>query len=221
NWLEFLLENSFLRSKLFNQMLETVMWTVTEKLFIFRQTQYQFETCKYYLSVIFKADLNVIHIPRCREALLCIFILAERPDLQLRSFTKALPFLEDVFEAKGVQFFDHLFNDATKPLFFKEHLTDCSFEELQILIALLDGGSPRKLLAPGKQISKKENALLHNFPLNLSSFHSEIIERYILAARLLKEAPHALIPVGYFGGTMPLISVKQCHFKRYCNYIKI
>ncbi len=25
---------------------------------------------------------------------------------------------------------------------------------------------------------------------------------------------------GYFGGTMPLISVKQCHFKRYCNYIK-
>jgi hypothetical protein len=26
--------------------------------------------------------------------------------------------------------------------------------------------------------------------------------------------------VGYFGGTMPLISVKQCHFKRYCNYIK-
>ena len=25
---------------------------------------------------------------------------------------------------------------------------------------------------------------------------------------------------GYIGGTMPLISVKQCHFKRYCNYIK-
>jgi transposase len=25
---------------------------------------------------------------------------------------------------------------------------------------------------------------------------------------------------GYFGVTMPLISVKQCHFKRYCNYIK-
>src|SRR5690606_24136400 len=53
NWLEFLLENSFLRSKLFNQMLETVLWAVTEKLFIFRQTQYQFETSKYYLNVIF------------------------------------------------------------------------------------------------------------------------------------------------------------------------
>src|SRR5690606_14009216 len=30
NWLEFLLENSFLRSKLFNQMLETVFWAVRE-----------------------------------------------------------------------------------------------------------------------------------------------------------------------------------------------
>jgi len=28
------------------------------------------------------------------------------------------------------------------------------------------------------------------------------------------------VAIGYFGGTMPLISVKQCHFKRYCNYIK-
>jgi len=25
---------------------------------------------------------------------------------------------------------------------------------------------------------------------------------------------------GYFGVTVPLISVKQCHFERYCNYIK-
>ncbi len=88
-----------------------------------------------------------------------------------------------------MQFFDHLFNDNSRPLFFKEHFTDCSFEELQLLIALLDGQSPRKLLAPGFLISKKENALLHNFPLNLDSFHSECIERYILAVKLLKEEP--------------------------------
>src|SRR5690606_8863285 len=90
---------------------------------------FSFETCKYYLEIIFKADVNFIHLQKCREAFLCICILAERPDLQLRSFTKALPLLEDVFEPTGVQFFDHLFNDDTKPLFFKEHLTDCSFED--------------------------------------------------------------------------------------------
>ena len=195
NWLEFLLESSFLRSRLLNEMLDTVIWAVGEKLFLFRQTQFQFDTCKYYLNIIFKADVNFIHLQKCREAFLCICILAERPDLQLRSFTKALPLLENVFEPRGVQFFDHLFNDNTKPLFFKEHLVDCSFDQLQLLIGLLDGGSPRKLMAPKYRISKRENALLHSLPLNLTGFHSEIIDRYILAARLLKEAPHALIPI--------------------------
>ncbi|PRX38737.1 hypothetical protein [Salegentibacter salegens] len=26
--------------------------------------------------------------------------------------------------------------------------------------------------------------------------------------------------IGYFGVMVPPVSVKQCHFKRYCNYIK-
>ena len=103
--------------------------------------------------------------------------------------------LENVFEPRGVQFFDHLFNNNTRPLFFKEHFTHCSIDELKLLIALLEGGSPRKLMAPKYRISKRENALLHNLPLNLTGFHSEIIDRYILAAKLLKEAPHAVTPV--------------------------
>ena len=43
-----------------------------------------------------------------------------------------------------------------------------------------------------------------------------------LDLRTIKEIKENLAPLvdGYFGGTMPLISVKQCHFKRYCNYIK-
>src|SRR5690554_2607348 len=28
-------------------------------------------------------------------------------------------------------------------------------------------------------------------------------------------------PNGYFGVMVPPVSVKPCHFKRYCNYIKI
>ena len=191
-WLEFLLEISFLRSKLFNEFLSTVIWAVREKLFLFQQTQYQFDSCKYYLDIIFKTDVNFMHLQKCREAFLCICILAERPDLQIRSFTKALPLLENVFEPKGVQFFDYLFNDNTRPLFFKEQLIYCSFDEIILLIALLDGGSPRKLLYPIYRISKRENALLHNLQLNLTSFHTEVIDRYILAARLLKEAPHAV-----------------------------
>ncbi|MFN4763690.1 PcfJ domain-containing protein [Gillisia sp. Q332] len=194
-WLEFLLDNSFLRSKLFNEFLSTVIWAVRKKLFLFRQTQYQFDSCKYYLNIIFKTDVNFMHLQKCREAFLCICILAERPDLQITSFTKALPLLENVFEPKGVQFFDHLFNDNTRPLFFKEHLIDCSFDEIILLIALLEGGSPRKLLDPIYRISKRENALLHNLQLNLTAFHTEVIDRYILAARLLKEAPHAVFTI--------------------------
>ncbi|MBZ9650854.1 GNAT family N-acetyltransferase [Psychroflexus montanilacus] len=29
-----------------------------------------------------------------------------------------------------------------------------------------------------------------------------------------------LCPFGYFGVMVPPVSVKQCHFERYCNYIK-
>ena len=63
-WLEFLLDNSFLRSKLFNEFLSTVIWAVGEKLFLFSQTQYQFDSCKYYLDIIFKTDINFIHLQK-------------------------------------------------------------------------------------------------------------------------------------------------------------
>lgn len=193
NWLTYLVESSFLRSKLYNELLDTIIWATGEKLFLFSQTQYQFDTCKYYLDIIFKADINFIHIQKCREAFLCICILAERPDLQISSFTKGLPLLENVFDPKGVQFFDHLFHDNSRPLFFKEHFTDCCFDQLQLLIGLLEGKSPRKLLAPQFLISKKENALLHSFPLDLTSFHSEVVERYVVAVKLLKEEPEAIL----------------------------
>ena len=40
-----------------------------------------------------------------------------------------------------------------------------------------------------------------------------------------KEGPPSLVVhtryvPGYFGVMVPPVSVKQCHFKRYCNYIK-
>jgi hypothetical protein len=38
----------------------------------------------------------------------------------------------------------------------------------------------------------------------------------------LTHSPYILsdIPIGYFGVMVPPVSVKQCHFERYCNYIK-
>src|SRR5690606_39242117 len=37
---------------------------------------------------------------------------------------------------------------------------------------------------------------------------------------LLEDHPRLSENVGYFGGTMPAISVKPCHYKRPYNYIK-
>lgn len=192
-WLDYLLENSFLRSKLYNELLDTVIWALQGRLFLFNQTQYQFDSCKYYLDIIFKADVNFMHLQKCREAFLCICILAERPDLQIRSFIKGLNLLENVFEPRGVQFFDHLFNDNSRPIFFKEHFTNSSYDHLQLLISILEGQSPRKLLAPRFLVSKKENALLHGFGLDLTSFHSEPVERHVIAVKLLKEAPDSVL----------------------------
>ncbi|WP_317191875.1 BfmA/BtgA family mobilization protein [Salegentibacter maritimus] len=30
----------------------------------------------------------------------------------------------------------------------------------------------------------------------------------------------SMVDFGYFGVMVPPVSVKQCHFERYCNYIK-
>jgi len=40
-----------------------------------------------------------------------------------------------------------------------------------------------------------------------------------VAIEALKER-YSLSELGYFGVTVPLISVKQCHFERSYNYIK-
>lgn len=190
NWLEFLQEQSFLHNRLYNQFLRTFLWMFSEKNYLNLQTQQQFEAAKVYLEWIFTTDLHINVEDRCKEIFLCICILVRRPDFQLRPFPAVFSILTDLQPDHGVPVFDHLFEDHSRPLFFKRHLLDCTYRELQALENLLEGKSPRKILKPLISVSKTENALLHapNLP-ELEKGMDNILPRYLCMIRLLKEAP--------------------------------
>jgi len=83
-----------------------------------------------------------------------------------------------------------------------------------------------KLVSPNTKIKVLE--LCKNDESIFQSFISEIEKDTNLfnqlsgAVSIIENSANLLTmpKVGYFGVMVPPVSVKQCHFERYCNYIK-
>jgi len=173
-------------------LIATLLLFDTQKL-IHLQTQHQFEVSRSFVKIVLLEKVNLGH-NEAISILIIILILSVRPDFCVRSFKKGLTgfdgaYYSNTLELSPFKFFKHVFIDKEKPIFLGRHIDECSAEELNILIHILGGDSLRKFAPKRLKISKSENTLLQQNLITIDMVQSNYLERYVLAARILKEAP--------------------------------
>jgi len=191
-WLKELQEASGFYNKSFNTIIEAVLWAFDGDTAITRQTQHQ---CKISISLIKEFLHYCIPINGSIEAqqlLMNLFILSERPDLNKRSFVKvARNYVtnqtENPFCKPYDLLIDYLFVTAPIPRFLFPYLNSCTYLEYQIVIGILDGKSLRKILPDNLNLTKSENAVLQTNTIQLPNSKDFILERCVLAARIVLE----------------------------------
>jgi len=94
------------------------------------------------------------------------------------------------------------------------HLIGCSDLEYEIIINLLEGKSLRKILPTQFYLTKSENAILQYNSIKLTDIDGHQLERFILAARILKEIPDDFI---ILNGMLRLSKVFKDQFATFKN----
>ncbi|ALM21989.1 hypothetical protein AAT17_12475 [Nonlabens sp. MIC269] len=205
-WSEFTVINRLLRwltelntarsyaSQSYSQIISAVLWAFKTHKPITSQTQSQFKISISLTQDFLKHDVVLRSHKDAQYLLMNIFIISERPDLMIRSFLKPMrayhiPYEGSIFKTDLKRLTEYLFITKPVPNFLFPYLINCSKEEFDLIINIIEGKSLRKILPSSLKISKTENAILQNTKIELPDVEDNILERFVLAATILKEQP--------------------------------
>ncbi|KPM31514.1 Hypothetical protein I595_2781 [Croceitalea dokdonensis DOKDO 023] len=194
SWLKGLNEANGFYSASYNTLVVAILWAFNSDTPITRQTQHQFEISLNLLQDFLRFRIPVTTNSDARYLLMNVFMLSERPDLCIRSITKEMKrynegTIETTFHRDYGQLLQYLFVSAPLPTFLFPYLNKCSFKEYKIILQILDGKGLRSLLPTEFKLSKSENAVLQTNAIQLPETTDHILERFVLAARILIERP--------------------------------
>lgn len=194
SWLKGLNEANGFYSATYNTLVVTVLWAFNSDTPITRQTQHQFEISLNLLQDFLRFRIPLTSNSDARYLLMNVFMLSERPDLCMRSITKEMKrynegTIETTFHRDYSKLLHYLFVSVPLPTFLFPYLNKCSFKEYKIILQILDGKGLRSLLPTEFKLSKSENAILQTNAIQLPETTDHILERFVLAARVLIERP--------------------------------
>ncbi|WP_310991483.1 PcfJ domain-containing protein [Aequorivita marina] len=130
--------------------------------------------------------------------LLCVLISSRRPDLMVNSINQLMRIQEQKSFYLKSPWFALFFGNNNLLKFLGRHLEELTAIEFELLISTLSGESLRRNCKVHFPMSQKEQAMLFADTINLEKPKSKILERYIIAARLLKAEPEAKVLVNQF-----------------------
>ncbi|MFS4417283.1 PcfJ domain-containing protein [Maribacter sp. 2307ULW6-5] len=172
-----------------------ILWAFQSDTPIRRQTQHQFE-----ISLRLLQDFLGFGIPLgghldARYLLMNLFILSERPDLGARSLKKEMVRYGErgiltVFHKSLDQLLHHLFVQVRLPTFLFPYLVMGNYQVYRTIVQILDGQRLRSIFPAHLKLTKAENALLQKNVIRLPDAKDHILERFVMAARVLKERPN-------------------------------
>lgn len=198
-WLEFLLQLK--HTVYFEGLIKALVFCFKGKKLVHLQTESQFEQSQRFLLELKSAETKKDSLIASKTFFLCVLICSRRPDLMAHSIKQLLYRQEqDQFDFKN-RWFHLFFGEKNSFQFLGRHLEELSGYEIELLIASLSGESLRRDCQDFFPMSQKEQALLFSGSIELEQPDSRILERYIIAARLLKVKPKGILLMKYLTQT--------------------
>jgi hypothetical protein len=192
-WLAQLNDARSYNSKAYTSLVSATLWAFKHYKPIGKQTQYQCEISITLLKDFLYSNIPIRKLDDAKYLLMNFFILSVRPDLGIRSLHKEMATYHNIEETNNVfkkgydELIHYLFVKTSVPSFLFPHLINCSDLEHEIIVKLLEGKSLRKTLPTHFNLTKSENSILQNNSIKLTDIDDHHLERYVLAARILKE----------------------------------
>ena len=191
-WLKELSAARSYANQSYSPILSSVLWAFKNHKVVTTQTQPQFIISISILKDFLKHNVRLRNIKDAKYLLMNTFIISERPDLKVRSLLKPMISypkndVSNIFKQEYRGLTEFLFVKTCVPNFFFPYLINCSNQEYEVILKILEGKSLRKILPTHLKLSKLENAILQEDSIKLPDVEDHILERFIIAASILKE----------------------------------
>ncbi|TXE15714.1 hypothetical protein ES692_15665 [Psychroserpens burtonensis] len=205
HWLSLLNNAKGIDSLGYSPLVLATLWAFKNHKPITKQTQHQCDISISLIQEFLSFNIPIGDLDDAKLLLMNVFIWSERPDfvvssLRKQMFTYSRTDTDNVFNKSYKGLINYLFVKTPLPNFLFPYLIDCSDAEYQLIINILDGKSLRKNMPSDFNLSKSENAILQADNINLPQVKDHILERFVLATRILKEFPdkHEILNIVIF-----------------------